>query len=99
MIASALRAAGLHTGLFTSPHLIEPTERIQIGGQPVTNLQFSEAFETVHQCAERLLRESRIDAHPSYFETVTAMAFLLFHNSCDAAVMEVGLGAGWTQQT
>lgn len=91
-IASILRAAGLRTGLYTSPHLIEPTERIQIDGQSVTGSQFAEAFQAIHEAAERLLAEDKIDGHPSYFETVTAMALLLFRGRCDISVIEVGLG-------
>ncbi len=92
MIASALCASGLRTGLYTSPHLVEPTERIQVDGQPITAAEFAEAFDTVHQAAERLLAEERIDAHPSYFETVTAMALVVFRARCQISVMEVGLG-------
>lgn len=92
MIASILRCAGLRTGLYTSPHLIEPTERIQIDGVPVIPEQFVRAFETVHACAEALVRENRLDAYPSYFETVTAMALLIFRQRCEIGVMEVGLG-------
>jgi dihydrofolate synthase/folylpolyglutamate synthase len=92
MIASILRQAGFRTGLYTSPHLIEPTERIQIGGEAVTANEFVRAFELVHECAEKMLREGRMDAHPSYFETITAMALLLFKKRCDISVMEVGLG-------
>jgi dihydrofolate synthase/folylpolyglutamate synthase len=91
-IASVLRYARLRTGLYTSPHLIEPTERIQIDGQAVTRSAFAAAFETVHAIAEQLLREERLDAHPSYFETVTAMALGIFRESCEISVMEVGLG-------
>src|SRR5512140_99934 len=78
MIESGLRAAGLRTGLFTSPHLVEPTERIRIDGCPVSAAQFSAAFDRVHRCAEELLDRGTIDFHPTYFETVTAMACLLF---------------------
>ena len=92
MIASILRHAGFTTGLYTSPHLIEPTERIQIDGEPVTHEAFVRAFEVVHSCAEKLLREDRVDAHPSYFETVTAMALVTFRGRCDVSVIEVGLG-------
>lgn len=92
MIANALRHAGLCTGLYTSPHLIEPTERIQIDGDPATTSDFARAFEIVHAAAEALLKEERIDSHPSYFETITAMALLSFRKRCDIAVMEVGLG-------
>jgi len=89
MIAAGLRAAGVRTGLFTSPHLVEPTERIQIDGIPVTQTQFSRAFDVVHEAAGSL----DLDAHPSYFETVAAMAFWLFRElNVQTAVIEVGLG-------
>lgn len=91
-IASVLREAGFHIGLYTSPHLQEPTERIQIDGIPVSPADFSSAFNEVHAAAEQLIDSAAIDAHPSYFETVTAMAFLLFRNRCDWSVIEVGLG-------
>ncbi len=92
MIASALRNTGLRTGLYTSPHLVEPTERININGAAVTRESFAQAFSIVHQIAERMLLQEQLDAHPSYFETVTAMALLLFKEHCDISVMEVGLG-------
>ncbi len=93
MIASGLCAAGLKTGLYTSPHLQQPTERIRINGVPVGPTEFSSAFDVVHQAAERLLESCALEIHPSYFETVTLMAFHLFRkNNVDAAVYEVGLG-------
>lgn len=93
MIEAGLRTAGLKTGLYTSPHLIEPTERIQINGQPVNADQFREAFETVHQAAKRLEVRGVLEHHPTYFETVTAMAFLLFEqHKVDMLVCETGLG-------
>src|SRR6202167_907639 len=54
MIEAGLRAAGVRTGLYTSPHLIEPTERIQIAGLAVTPDQFQRAFTVVHDTAESL---------------------------------------------
>jgi dihydrofolate synthase/folylpolyglutamate synthase len=93
MIEAGLRAAGIRTGLYISPHLIEPTERIQICGQPVSQEQFAQAFVRVHETAERMLASSEIDMHPTYFETVTAMAFVLFAEAkLDTVVLEVGLG-------
>jgi dihydrofolate synthase / folylpolyglutamate synthase len=93
MIESGLQAAGYRTGLFTSPHLVEPTERIRVNGCPVSAASFASAFERVHACAEDLLRQERIDLHPTYFESVTAMALLLFRESgVEWAVLEVGLG-------
>ena len=89
MIEAGLRAAGVRTGLFTSPHLIEPTERIQAAGVPVTPEQFRQAFGVVHTTAE----QCDLDCHPTYFETVTAMAFWLFRElRIETAVVEVGLG-------
>jgi dihydrofolate synthase/folylpolyglutamate synthase len=93
MVESGLRAAGMRIGLFTSPHLIEPVERIRISGKPVTAEQFAAAFERVHQAAETLLGRGAIDLHPTYFETVTAMGFVLFEQmQAEIAVLEVGLG-------
>jgi dihydrofolate synthase/folylpolyglutamate synthase len=93
MIDAGLRAAGNRTGLYTSPHLVEPTERIRIAGEPISHGQFAEVFDEVHETAERMLEEGGLDFHPTYFETVTAMAFLVFARSdLDIAVLEVGLG-------
>jgi dihydrofolate synthase/folylpolyglutamate synthase len=85
MIEAGLRTAGARTGLFTSPHLIEPTERIVIDGMPVTRGQFERAFDAVHKVAG--------EPHPTYFETVTAMGFWLFREmGVETAVVETGLG-------
>ncbi|MFL6352496.1 MAG: bifunctional folylpolyglutamate synthase/dihydrofolate synthase [Bryobacteraceae bacterium] len=92
MIANALRHAGYRTGLYTSPHLVQPSERIQIDGHPLTFGEFSDAFNAVHTAVEALLQKNRLDAHPSYFEIVTAMALLTFRKRSDISVLEVGLG-------
>ncbi len=92
MIAASLQAAGKRTGLYTSPHLLSPTERIQIDGVPVSEAEFELAFEEVHVVAERMVAEGSLDAHPSYFETVTAMALLIFARRAEIVVFEVGLG-------
>ena len=93
MIESALRAAGRRTGLFISPHLIEPTERISLSGHPVSVPLFTGAFNRVHSEVEKLLDAGAIDLHTTYFETVTAMAFLIFAEApTDIVVLEVGLG-------
>jgi dihydrofolate synthase / folylpolyglutamate synthase len=92
MIANALRHAGYRCGLYTSPHLIEPTERIQINCCPLTSSEFAEVFDAVRSAAEALLQDERLDSHPSYFETMTAMALVTFRRKCDISVLEVGLG-------
>lgn len=93
MIASALQASGAHTGLYTSPHLLEPTERIRIGGIDITREAFVQSFDVVHRAAESLLARGLLEAHPSYFETITAMAFWAFAQAgVEWAVVEVGLG-------
>ena len=93
MMESALRSAGRRTGLFISPHLNEPTERIAVGGRPIPADRFTEAFNRVHGTAEKLLDAGAIDLHPTYFETVTAMGFLIFAEApTDIVVLEVGLG-------
>ena len=93
MIASGLRAAGLRTGLFTSPHLRQPTERIRIDGFPVSAEEFADAFNQVHATVEKLLKAGAIDLHTTYFETLTAMALLLFtETQVEIVALEVGLG-------
>jgi dihydrofolate synthase/folylpolyglutamate synthase len=92
MIESGLRAAGLRTGLFTSPHLSQPTERIRIGGTPISADAFAAAFDRVHAAVEELLSAGTIDLHTTYFETVTAMALTAFAGTTDIVVLEVGLG-------
>src|SRR3954447_12016502 len=75
MLASILAASGLRTGLYTSPHLEKPTERIRIDGENISEEEFTRAFDQVHEAAERLEGEGEADGYPSYFEIVTAMAF------------------------
>src|SRR5580658_151736 len=60
MIESALRTSGLRTGLYTSPHLVDPRERILIEGQVISETAWVVAFEEMHGAAERLLATERI---------------------------------------
>jgi dihydrofolate synthase / folylpolyglutamate synthase len=103
-LASILAAAGHRTGLYTSPHLIRVNERMQVlepvpgealtvHAEQVADEIFSQHLEQVIHAAERLVSEGRLPGPPSFFETVTAMAFLHFAASKVAiAVLEVGLG-------
>lgn len=93
MLEAALRVSGLRTGLYTSPHLNSPRERIVVDGAPISETDWVAAFTDVHGAAERMLAADRIDAHPSFFETVTAMAFVAFARArLDMVVLETGLG-------
>jgi dihydrofolate synthase / folylpolyglutamate synthase len=93
MIEAGLRAAGFRTGLYTSPHLSEPAERIRINGEPLFHGHFAAVFDKVHETAMRMLASGALDLHPTYFETVTAMAFLAFSDAAlDKVVLETGMG-------
>jgi len=93
MLESILRAAGLRTGLYTSPHLERINERIRIGGENISDEDFAAAWTRVHAAIESLIASAKLAAHPTFFECVTAMAFLSFaKHAVDFAVYEVGLG-------
>ncbi|MCL4793632.1 MAG: bifunctional folylpolyglutamate synthase/dihydrofolate synthase [Bryobacteraceae bacterium] len=93
MLESALREAGVRTGLFSSPHLVEPTERIRVAGAQVSRQDFAAAFDEVHRTALAMIRKGELDGHPTYFESIAAMAFLLFRqHAVGIAVLETGMG-------
>ena len=93
MMESILRESGLRTGLYTSPHLERINERIQLGGQPVSDQEFARSFTVVRDLIERLLASGELAAHPTYFECMTAMAFETFaEQKVEFAVLEVGMG-------
>jgi dihydrofolate synthase/folylpolyglutamate synthase len=91
---AGLRAAGLRCGRYTSPHLVRLHERITVGGREISAAALEAAVGKVRRSAERLLRAGRIAAHPTFFEAVTAAAFVHFRDrGVEAAVVEVGMGA------
>ncbi len=80
-----LREGGYRTGLYTSPHLVDMRERIRLNGVPVSEGDFTAVMAEMEPELRRL--------RPTYFEIMTAAAFLLFaRKRVDYAVMEVGLG-------
>ena len=92
-LASILRAAGLRTALYTSPHLVRMNERIRINGTEIPDDDFALLHDVVDRTAERLVEESELPWHPSFFEMLTAIAFEYFaQNRVDIAVLEVGMG-------
>ena len=89
-ITSIFEANGYCVGLFTSPHLIDVTERIKVDGEEITREQLEETLGTVFAAC------ARIGVELSYFEMLTAAAFLYFNGkSIDIGVLEVGMGGRW----
>jgi dihydrofolate synthase/folylpolyglutamate synthase len=96
-LASIARAAGLRTGLYTSPHLVRVNERVRISGpqalEEIPDADFGRVFSIVDEAAERLLSQGELPHYPSYFELLTAIAFYWFADQrIELAVLEVGLG-------
>ena len=92
-LASIFQQAGLRTGLYTSPHLISPVERIKLNGQSIPEAAFAEVITQVHDAVESLLKHGRLAARPTFFEHLTAAAFTyLAAQGAEVVVAEVGLG-------
>ncbi len=92
-LASILRAAGYRTGLYTSPHLVRVNERIAIDGEMISDAEFAEIHSRIDDISESLVRAGKLDQHPSFFETLTAMAFEYFASAgIQIAILEVGIG-------
>ena len=92
-LAAMLRASGLSTGLYTSPHLIRINERIRINGETISDDSFALLHDMIDRTADCLVSEGELPWHPSFFEMLTAIAFEHFARSkVDIAVLEVGMG-------
>jgi dihydrofolate synthase/folylpolyglutamate synthase len=92
-LASILQASGLKTGLYTSPHLVCINERIRLNGAAIGSDDFAALHEVVDQTSARLVQDGDLTWHPSFFETLTAMAFEHFSRTRpDMVVLEVGMG-------
>ncbi|MEY4938964.1 MAG: hypothetical protein RIQ93_699, partial [Verrucomicrobiota bacterium] len=93
MLEAALRAAGWRTGLYTSPHLVQLGERIQVNRQPLQWEQLAAYIGEFAPRAQALTDAAGSVAPPSYFEFMTAMAFTHFaRERCDIAIIECGMG-------
>ena len=91
IVESILRAAGFRTGLFTSPHLHEFTERIRILGPPLPEVEFARLCEQLRHVIEA--EQAEEPGHISTFEILTALGFHAFHaHDVDVQIVEVGLG-------
>ena len=104
MLAAILRAAGYRVGLFTSPHLTDVRERIQVDGVPISHAELAARMAEIAPAVRRVESESSgglpspgSPGFPSpgltFFEIGTALGFLHFcYRRCEVAVIEVGLG-------
>lgn len=98
MIESLVRAHGLRTGLFTSPHLERFTERIMIDGEPIADAAVADAWEEIAPFVDLVDAEldAAGDAPLTFFELLTVLAFVAFADApVDVAVVEVGMGGTW----
>src|SRR6201997_1765496 len=92
-LASILRASGLKTGLYTSPHLVRLNERIRVNGEEISDDEFAALHGEIERIAGRLVERGELPWHPSFFEMMTAIAFAHFaRERVELAVLEVGMG-------
>lgn len=91
MIAAVLTEAGIRTGMYTSPHLVDYPERMRINGADITREAFAGVVGQTRAAAERMIAEGQ--ESPTEFEVLTAAAFLWFaQEQAEIVVVEVGLG-------
>ncbi len=92
MLESVLRTAGLKTGMFTSPHLVYFGERVQVDRSPISPEAIGGLLKQLRPVAVELsINDSEL--HPTFFEFITAIAFLYFkQNRVDVGIIETGLG-------
>ncbi len=98
IIESIVRAHGLRTGLFTSPHLERFTERIMIDGEPIDDALVADAWDEISPFVDLVDAELAAagDAPLTFFELLTVLAFAAFADApVDVAVIEVGMGGSW----
>ncbi|HEU5393970.1 MAG TPA: folylpolyglutamate synthase/dihydrofolate synthase family protein, partial [Candidatus Methylomirabilis sp.] len=95
MLAAVLQAAGFRVGLYTSPHLLDFSERIRVNGEPIGPDAVAPLAAEVRAAVEAAFAHAPDDlpSHPTFFEVTTALAFLHFARlGVEWAVVEVGLG-------
>jgi len=93
MLTEILTLHGLRVGLYTSPHLVRVEERVRVAGKPIAGRSFDRLLNVIKATVDALIRDGKLGAPPTYFETLTCLAFLHFREKrVDAAVLEVGMG-------
>src|SRR5688572_16067378 len=93
MLDSICHAAGIKSGLYISPHLTSITERVSISGAQITPEDFAACTTVVHEVSQQLVRDKQIEALPTFFEQLTAIALLAFRKAdIELAILETGVG-------
>ena len=96
MLSAILREHGVRVGCYTSPHLLEYRERVEVDGKPVSEAEFARGIRAALDASEAVRRNVPDFAEPTEFELVTAAALWLFRDlGVDVAVLEVGMGGRW----
>jgi len=92
LISSILQSGGYKVGLYTSPHLVDFTERVKINNKSIDREKVCELLERIKPYIEKVANTPSY-GHPTFFEVITSMAFLYFYEEqVDFLVLEVGLG-------
>jgi len=92
LISSILQSDGYKVGLYTSPHLVDFTERIKINNKSINRKKICELLERIKPSIDKVANKPSY-GHPTFFEVITSMAFLYFYEEqVDFLVLEVGLG-------
>ena len=96
MIDALLRSDGLRTGRFSSPHLVDVTERICIDGEPISHERFDELWDDVKPYVEMVDAQQIDGVSMTFFEVMTGLAYAAFADApVDVMIIEVGLGGTW----
>ena len=92
--------ARIKTGLYTSPHLVSITERIKVGGVEISEKDFARHATVVRKASEKLVETGELEALPTFFEQVTAIALNYFaEQNIELAILETGLGGRFDSTT
>lgn len=92
--------AGIKTGVFTSPHLVSITERVRIGGNDISEEDFTRLATLVRETSEKLVANDELETVPTYFEQVTAIALVAFSEAkVELGILETGLGGRYDATT
>jgi dihydrofolate synthase/folylpolyglutamate synthase len=99
-LSSICVSAKIKTGLYTSPHLISVTERIKIDGEEISEKDFARIATKIREISEKLVESRELDALPTFFEQLTAIALQFFaEEKAEIAILETGIGGRFDATT